>query len=179
MRSFPALEVFALALGLGWATQVVPQSGAHAVEVTLKANPAMCDRINPSNETSVYLASSPSQLWPSYDARVGKVRFTIGVDDSLRVVFIRPESPQFRSPEGVGPEWTYERLRSTFKKEGTCELGWDCFFELPSGWNAVFAMPLERTLGRGVEPGDKVSSFFRRGYCSSPPNTSPERTRER
>jgi hypothetical protein len=175
MRIPKSARVIALALGFAWAAQVAPRDSYTPVMIALKEAPRLCDRVKPTKKTNISLASSPSQFWPSYDARVGNVTFSIGIDASQLIQYIQTTSSEFRTPDGVDFGWTYERLRTTFKNDAICETGWACFVELPSGWKAAVG---GMTSG-SVQPADKVGLFFLRGYCSSPPNTSLERSRDR
>lgn len=98
--------------------------------ITVSAVPQLGETLANLEPTCTRTLVSPSQFWPSYDADVDGVRYTIGVDDDRRVRFVSTSDRAFVAPESLkvgdpAPAGTIHR-----------EPGWGDFVSLASGWNA-------------------------------------------
>jgi hypothetical protein len=98
--------------------------------IQVSALPQLGETLADPGPTCTRELVSPSQMWPSYDADVDGVRYTLGVDGERRVHYVATHDRAFRTPEGwktgdLAPEGTVRR-----------EAGWGDFVALASGWNA-------------------------------------------
>lgn len=150
----------------GCAGQSIHDLNLDPVVISLDALPKLCERIDTPRTTRYYELASPSQFWPTYEAKLEGVTFLIGVDEARgprrgdrKVHYIATYESQFRTPEGASVGLTPAQLGELTNEQLRCETGWACFVALPSGWSAAFAESYPPT-----QSPTKVKWFFKRQH---------------
>ena len=110
----------------------------------------------------VMVMASGGDTRKSYDVSYGGINYTVGTHrESDVIMFIATHDPAFRTPEGVAPGDTLEKVRAVAETEVGAEPGWAFHARLPSGWSAAFVQGKSMTEGE-LPPTAKVCFLFKR-----------------
>lgn len=132
--------------------------------------PRLHERLHDLPPACVVTVAASAQTWPAYDARVGDVRFIVGVDANARVRFVATRDPNFVSPEGLRVGDHAVRAEAAAPAAAVVrEVGWGHYIPLPSGWNALIddsrmdGGTVDLNLGtKPLTPDARVTMFFMR-----------------
>jgi hypothetical protein len=139
--------------------------------INLQSVPGLGERLRNVGQSCTSTFAASAQTWPSYEAVVAGVKFTIGVDDENVVRFVATNDPMFTSPEGLHVRDAVAAAVAASPAESIRqERGWGYFIRLPSGWYAFIDDSRLDASGRvdlnlGTRPlrGDAhVAMFFQR-----------------
>jgi hypothetical protein len=123
--------------------------------VHVTAEPQIGDPAPPGFERSRQgTLAGPSQLYPSFTARHGRVEFEVGVANDGLVAYVSTDDRDFATPEGVRAGKRFSRLLRD-GAEVIKEPGWGCHVGLDSGWHAATAIG-------GLQCDSKVIWLFKR-----------------
>ncbi|HWS71456.1 MAG TPA: hypothetical protein VN605_05050 [Thermoanaerobaculia bacterium] len=150
-------------------TAVMPAAGA--TTLTLRSIPELGSVLPGLPASHTRTLASSAQLWPSYEAVVDGIAFTIGVDDRSRVRFVSTHDARFVSPEGLRTGASMDATLRTAKEPLFAEAGWGHYVELPSGWSVLLEDAARMVDGRmdfnlgtrDLRPDARISMFFKRG----------------
>jgi hypothetical protein len=147
------------------------EAGCATAPLALSQIPQLGDLLSSPGPTCTRILSSSAQTWPSYEAKVNGIAFTIGIDHDARVRYISTRDHSFASPEGLhagDPAATATKAASNATIMD--ERGWGHYILLPSGWYALLEDTfidadghVQMNLGmRELRSDATIAMFFRR-----------------
>jgi hypothetical protein len=133
--------------------------------------PRLGERLTYLEPSCTLSMAASAQLWPSYEAIVSGIKFTVGVDSDTHVRFVATTDPAFAPPEGLHiGDAAAAAIAAAPAEAIVLERGWGHYIQLPSGWYALIADSksnssgqLEHNVGtRGLGSDARVTMFFMR-----------------
>jgi len=149
-----------------------PTSECVESTITIQRMPLLGDHLSNLPTTCVETMVSSGQTWPSYEANIDGIKFTVGVDKIASLRFISTSDPSFSPPEGLHVGDPAAAAQKAVPAGPMMEEpGWGSYIELPSGWYAFIddtrfdpsGKPVDMNLGtRPLGKDATIRFFFRR-----------------
>lgn len=137
----------------------------------LERVPQLGERLSHLEPSCTRTMAASAQMWPSYEAIVTGIKFTVGTDADAHVRFLATTDPSFATPEGlhVG-DAVAAAVRAAPTQSIVREPGWGHYIALPSGWYAFIddsqsdpSGRVDLNLGtRELASNARVTMFFMR-----------------
>lgn len=104
-----------------------------------------------------------STMRSAVDVQQNGISYSVVLSKEEKVSFVITFDSKFRSKEDFGIGATFKELRKKCSDKGQFEPGYGYYFQLRSGWKALFKD--QRILAQGkVADTCRIRSFFKRDY---------------